>query len=218
MSEPLGIDMPEFQLSEDRREYLRKHGTLIEEVNAAGKKTYSKPPQPSTIIDDDGAIIYLGEDEVVRRERGMCVIEQTPQWILRAIMQHAKGSYARRDKAVWPETVWTADYGIKQVFIMNKIDDDVMPLKLRKALLNYGAPLISRFLIRLNPEYAETHFIGIRRRPIKTAEDDYDPDQMELDIVDRKKEKAPAYCLDDYLFPKLKDLTADAVTAPGGSK
>ncbi len=214
MNELMGIDMPEFQLLEDRREYLRKHGTLIESFNEAGKKVYTKPLQPSTIVDDDGTIIYLGEDEVVRRERGMCTIEATPQWILRAIMQHAKGSFAAREHNVWPETTWNAQYGIRQVFIMNKVDDDVMPLKLRKMLLNDASPLISRFLIRANPEYAETHFIGIRRPSIKKAETDGDPDQMELDIVDRKKEQL-TYCLDDYLFPELRGLTADAVTAPG---
>lgn len=214
MSEPLGIDMPEFQLRQDRREYLRKHGTLIESINEAGKKVYEKPLQPSSIVDDDGTIIYLGEDEVVRRERAMCVIEQTPQWILRAIMQHAKGSYAVRDTAVWPENVWNVQYGIRQVFNMNKVDDDAMPLKLRKMLLNEASPLISRFLIRANPEYGETHFIGIRRPSIKKVDDESDPDQMELDIVERKKEKT-TYCLDDYLFPELKGLTADAVTAPG---
>ena len=79
MNEPMGIDMPEFQLSPDRREYLRKYGTLIESVNDAGKKVYSKPLQPSTIVDEDGTIIYLGENEAVRREREMCVIERTPQ-------------------------------------------------------------------------------------------------------------------------------------------
>lgn len=214
MSELYGIDMPEFQLSPDRREYLRAHGTLIESVNEAGKKVYSKPMQLNTIVDEDGTIIYLGEDEVVRRERGMAVIEQTPQWILRAIMQHAKGSYAARNHNVWPETVWNAQYGIRQVFIMNKINDEAMPLQLRKRLLNDGAPLISRFLIRQNLEYGETHFIGIRRPPVKKAEPDSDPDQMEMDIADRKKELV-TYCLDDYLFPELKGLTADAVTAPG---
>lgn len=214
MNEPMGIDMPEFQLSPDRRKYLREHGTIIESVNEAGKKVLTKPMQPSTIVDDDGTIIYLGEDEVVRRERGMCVIEQTPQWILRAIMQHAKGSFAARKYNVWPETVWNVQYGIRQVFAMNKIDDDAMPLKLRKMLLNDASPLISRFLIRGNPEYGDTHFIGIRRPSIKRVEDDSDPDQMELNIADRKKELV-TYCLDDYLFPELKGLTADAVTAPG---
>lgn len=213
MSELFGIDMPEFQLRADRREYLRNHGTLIESINEAGKKVYSKPLQPSTIVDDDGTIIYLGEDEVVRRERGMSVIEQTPQWVLRAIMQHARGNFVARDYNVWPETVWNVQYGIRSVLTMNKINDDVMPLKLRKMLLNDASPLISRFLIRENPEYGETHFIVIRRPSIKKAPDD-DPDQMELDIVERKKEVV-TYCLDDYLFPELKGLTADAVTAPG---
>lgn len=216
MTESYGIDMPEFQLLPDRREYLRKHGTLIESINEAGKKVYSKPLQPSTIVDDDGTIIYLGEDEVVRRERGMCVIEQTPQWILRAIMQNAKGNYAARGISVWPETVWNVQYGIRQVFNMLKVDDDAMPLKLRKMLLNDAGPLISRFLIRENPEYGETHFIGIRRRLIKGDEKEIDADknQMELDIPSEKV-VAVARCLDDYLFPELRGLTTDAVTAPG---
>lgn len=214
MSEPMGIDMPEFQLREDRREYLRKHGTLIESVNKAGIKVQEKKVEPSVVIDDDGTIIYYGMEEVVRREKAMCVIEQTPQWILRAIMQHAKGNFAARDRNVWPETVWSAQHGIRQVLIINKVDDEVMPLNLRKLLVNECGPLIGRFLIRLNPEYGATHFIGIKRRPIKIANTDYDPNQMELDIVERKKEKAPTYCLDDYLFPELRGLTADAVTAP----
>lgn len=211
MSELLGIDMPEFQLQEDRRNYLRTHGTLIKTVNDKGRTVYSTPVQPSSFVDDDGTLIYLGKDEVVRRNQGMCVIEQTPQWILRVIMQHAKGTYAQRHNAIWPATVWNVQYGIRYVLETNKVDDDAMPLNLRKALINDASPLISRFLIRANPEYAKTHFIGIRRPPIKTA-DEY---QDELDIVDRKKSKAPTYCLDDYLFPELKGLTADAVTAPG---
>jgi len=214
MIDLFGIDMPEFQLRPDRREWLREHGTRIESVNKAGKKVFDKPLQPSTIVDDDGTIIYLGEDEVVRRERGMCVIEQTPQWILSAIMQHAKGSFAARKYNVWPETVWNVQYGIRQVFAMNKVNDEAMPLKLRKMLLNDASPLISRFLIRENPEYGETHFIGIRRPSVKKAEDDSDPDQMELDITDRKKALV-TYSLDDYLFPELRGMTADAVTAPG---
>ena len=218
MSEPLGIDMPEFQLQESKRAYLREHGTLIEGVNDAGKKVYVTPLQPSTLVDEDGTIIYLGEGEVVRRNQGMCVIEQTPQWILRAIMQHAKGSYTRRDSAIWPETVWNVQHGIRDVFIMNKVDDEVMPLKLRKMLLNEGAPLISRFLIRENPEYGETHFIGIRRPAIKKA-DDIDAElclsDSDLDTVGRKKARAAcAFCLDDYLFPELREIAANAVTAP----
>lgn len=215
MSEPLGIDMPEFQLAPDRREYLRKRGTLIEGKDKAGNTTYATPSTPMTSIVDDGVIIYFGVDEAVRRERGMCIIEQTPQWILRAIMQHAKGSYQRRDTSIWPENVWSVQFAIRQVFLMNKVDDDVMPLNLRKGLLNDAAPLISRFLIRENPEYGETHFIGIRRHVIKQVEETDDPDQMTIPIVDRKKEKAPLYTLDDYLFPELRELTADAVTAPG---
>lgn len=216
MSESLGIDMPEFQLRADRREYLREHGTLIETVNEAGKKIYAKPLQPSTIVDDDGTIIYLGVDEVVRRERAMCVIEQTPQWILRAIMQNAKGNYAAREISVWPETVWNVQYGIRQVFIMLKLDDDVMPLRMRKMLLNEAGPLISRFLIRENPEYGRTHFIGIRRRLIKgdKKESEAERNQMELDIPSDKKVTVKR-CLDDYLFPELRGLTTDAVTAPG---
>lgn len=215
MSEPMGIDMPEFQLSPDRREYLREHGTMIESVNEAGKKVYEKPVLPSTIVDEDGTIIYLGLELATRRENGMRVIEQTPQWILRAIMQHAKRAYAHRDNAIWPETKWTADYAIREVFITFGVDDDAMPKKLRQGMLNYGKTLVSRFLVRENPEYAETGFITIRRPKIKRPDDEEDPDQMELDIIDRKKEQLPVYCLDDYLFPELKGLTADAVTAPG---
>lgn len=215
MGEPLGIDMPEFQLAPDRREYLRKHGTLIESKDKAGNTTYATSSAETVLIDDDGTLIYFGVDEAVRRERGMCIIEQTPQWILRAIMQHAKGSFQHRDTSSWPETVWSVSYAIRQVLVMNKVDDDVMPLNLRKGLLNDAAPLISRFLIRENPEYGETHFIGIRRRAIKQVEETDDPDQMTIPIVDRKKEKAPLYTLDDYLFPELRGLTADAVTAPG---
>ena len=213
MSEPLGIDMPEFQLAADRRAYLRKYGTLIESKNEAGKTVFTKPIAPSQLVDSDGTIIYVGQDEVVSRESGMCSIEQTPQWVLRAIMQHAKGSYANRDRAVWPETVWNVQYGIRQVFIMNKIDDDVMPLWLRKALLNFGSPMISRFLVRENPEYGETHFIGIRRRLFKESEGG---DDAQMSIVDLKKGQC-TYTLDDYLFPELRKITADAVTAPKGA-
>lgn len=213
MNELFGIDMPEFQLSPDRRAYLREHGTLTEGVNKAGQKTFETKVESSMVIDDDGILIYFGQPEVVRRERGMRAIEQTPQWVLRAIMQNAKGAYAIRDRVVWPETVWNAKHGIRQVLIMNSIGDDVMPLSLRKVLLNDGATMISRFLIRENPEYGETHFINIRRRAVKTAGDE----QMELDIIDRKKTKVPNYGLDDYLFPELRGLMADAITAPEGA-
>lgn len=202
MSELLGIDMPEFQLESFRRDYLREHGTLAETTNKAGKKTHETAILPDREVVDDGVIIYYGIDEAVRRERGMCAIEQTPQWVLQAIMQHARGSYKNRENAVWPETKWEVGYAIKQVYLMNMVDDDVMPLKLRKALLNYGAPLVSRFLIRENPEYATSHFIGIRRRAPKKAEGE----QMTLDV--------PDYGLDDYLFPELRTLTATVVTAP----
>lgn len=215
MSEPLGIDMPEFQLAPDRREYLRKHGTLIESKDKAGNTTYATSSAETVLVDDDGTLIYFGVDEAVRRERGMCIIEQTPQWILRAIMQHARGSYNNRENATYPETIWTVDYGIRQVLIMNKIGDDGELLKIKRGLLSDAKPLISRFLIRENPEYGETHFIGIRRQAIKKAEETDDPDQMTIPIVDRKKKKAPLYTLDDYLFPELRGLTADAVTAPG---
>lgn len=215
MGEPLGIDMPEFQLAPDRREYLRKHGTLIESKDKAGNTAYATSSASTTIVDDDGVLIYFGVDEAVRRERGMCVIEQTPQWILRAIMQHARGSYNNRENATYPDTIWTVDFGIRQVLIMNKIGDDGELLKIKKGLLSDAKPLISRFLIRENPEYGKTHFIGIRRRAIKQVEETDDPDQMTIPIVDRKKEKVPLYTLDDYLFPELRGLTADAVTAPG---
>lgn len=214
MNELLGIDMPEFQLEKSRREYLRTYGTLTESIDKAGKKTYSAPIAPSMIVDSDGTMIYLGEGELVRREKGMRAIEQTPRWILQAIMQHAQGSYRLREFSVWPETKWDVDYGIKQVFSLNKVDDDAMPLKLRKALLNYGAPLISRFLIRANPEYAETHFIGIRRRLTKHADRD-DDENSQMSIIDLKKDLC-GYTLDDYLFPELRELTNDAITAPGG--
>ena len=213
MSEPMGIDMPEFQLSTDRREYLKKHGTLIKSTDKLGKTTYSVPLEPTSFIDDDGVMIYVGRDEVVRRESGMCVIEQTPQWILRAIMQHARGAYSHREGAVWPETVWSVSYGIRQVLILNKVDDSVMDVKLRKLLVNEASPLISRFLIRENPEYGKTHFIGIRRRLIKKASENDDSKQMELPIEEQKK-KEVVYTLDDYLFPELRGLTADAVTMP----
>ena len=202
MNDLMGIDMPEFQLSPEKRAYLREHGTLAEGVDKAGNKTFETVIEPAQVIDDDGTIIYYGVDEAVRRERGMCAIEKTPQWVLRAIMQHAKGAYAKRENAVWPATKWEVRNGILRVFEINMIDDDVMPLKLRKALANYGAPLVSRFLIRENPEYAETHFIGIRRRALRSS----DEDQEGLDL--------PNYGLDDYLFPELRDMTADAVTAP----
>lgn len=39
-------------------------------------------------------------------------------------------------------------------------------------------------------------------------------DMPEFQLSEDRRE----YLLDDYLFPKLKDLMADAVTAPGGSK
>ena len=213
MSEPMGIDMPEFQLEQSRREYLREYGAVIESVNKAGEKTYSATVPQTQLIDEDGTIIYVGTSEVVRRERGMSTIEQTPQWVLRAIMQHARGSYLMRDANVWPETKWDVSYGIKQVFALNKIGDDVMPLNLRKALLNYGAPLISRFLIRENPEYAETHFIGIRRRQVKKLDKD---DAEQSSISDVKSGEQFGYTLDDYLFPELRDLTANTVTAPEG--
>ena len=211
MSELLGIDMPEFQLEKSRRDYLREHGTLVESRNKAGMKRFDTKIMPDTTIDDDGVLIYYGIPEAMRRERGMCAIEQTPQWVLRAIMQHARGSYLKRDTAIWPMTKWDVKHAIWRVYEMNMVDDDVMPEKLRKALYNYGAPLVSRFLIREHPEYAETHFIGIHRRAIKSTDDD----QPELDIIDRKKLNAPNYGLDDYLFPELRELTTDAVTAPG---
>lgn len=219
MSEEMGIHMSEFQLAPDRREYLRKYGRLVESVDKAGKKTYSTVPFSGVLRDDDGTTIYLGIDEVVRRERGMEVIEQTPAWVLRAIMQHARGSYARRGSAVWPDTVWSVQHAIREVFSMNKIDDEAMPLSLRKALVNDAAPLIARFLIRLHPEYGETHFIGIRRRlakkPKKTKYTE-ELDQMDLDMDEWVEVgEASPRCLDDYLFPELSGLTANATTAPG---
>lgn len=226
MSEQMGIDVPEFQLAPDRREYLRKFGRLVESVDKAGKKTYSTVPFSGILRDEDGTTIYLGIDEVVRRERGMEVIEQTPAWILRAIMQHAKGSFSRRGSAVWPDTVWSVQHGIREVLSMNKIDDEAMPLSLRKSLVNDAAPLISRFLIRLHPEYGTTHFIGIRRRLVKKPKKpkkfdgldqmDLDMDEwVEVDECDVIDDETSARCLDDYLFPELRGLTANATTAPG---
>lgn len=214
MGEPLGIDMPEFQLAPDRREYLRKHGTLIVGKDKAGNKTYSATNVETSVIDDDGTIIYYGTSEANRRENDMRAIEQTPQWILRTLMRLADDSFRHREEREWPETVFITPDRLREVLVMNKVNDDVMPLKLRKRLVQ-SAPMISRFLIREHPEYGETHFIGIRRRAIKQAEETDDPDQMTIPIVDRKKEKAPLYTLDDYLFPELRGLTADAVTAPG---
>lgn len=212
MNELMGIDMPEFQLAKDRREYLRKYGTLVKSKNEQGKTTHTKVIAPSQFVDTDGTLIYIGQDEVVRRENGMQAIEQTPQWVLRAVMQHARGSFLNREHVVWPETKWEVGYAIRYVLSTNKIDDTVMPLGLRKALLNYSSPLISRFLIRANPEYGETHFIGIRRRLVKSV--DHDEDGSQMSIVDLKKEQC-VYTLDDYLFPELRNVTADAVTAPG---
>lgn len=211
MSEAMGIDMPEFQLSEDRREYLRRYGTLVEGRNEQGKTTYAREIPPSQLVDDDGTLIYVGQDEVVRRERGMLAIEQTPQWILRALMQSARKSFLNREHVVWPDTKWDVGYAIRQTFSEYGIDDAVMPLNMRKALLNYGAPLISRFLIRANPEYGETHFIGIRRQLVRSV--DYDDADTQMSFADLKKEQC-TYTLDDYLFPELRDVTADAVTAP----
>ena len=213
MSDLLGIDMPEFQLAKDRRDYLREHGELVKGKDEMGKTTYSKKAAPSYLIDDDGTFIYIGEDEVVRRERGMVAIEKTPQWILKAIMSHARGSFRNREHVVWPETKWEVGYAIRQVVSINKVDDEDMPLHLRKDLINYGAPLISRFLIRANPEYGETHFIGIRRQLVKDAPDGADG---QASIVDLKKQGCH-YTLDDYLFPELREFTADAVTAPEGA-
>lgn len=205
MSEQMGIDVPEFQLSPARREWLRERGTLkVCETDNGGKMHVVEVStgEINQVVDEDGTIIYFGADAAVRRERGMEAIEQTPAWVLRAIMQHAAGYFRTRDTAEWPETVWDVRYGIRQVLINNKVDDAVMPLSVRKDLVNNGSTLISRFLIREHPEYGETHFIGIRR-PIVKGKDEDGQEQM-LD----------GYGIDDYLFPELRDLTADTATEP----
>lgn len=216
MSERMGIDMPEFQLSPARREWLRVNGGMMEYKTADGRTAhYIETHGPiGQVVDEDGTIIYYATDLAVRREVGMESIENTPAWVLRAVMQHAAGSYKNRDTAEWPETVWDVRYGIRQVLINNMVDDGVMPLKVRKDLVNHGSALISRFLIREHPEYGETHFIGIRRQAVKDAPEGEKPDDMT--IAEWKKEFAQ-YGIDDYLFPELRDMTADAVTAPSGA-
>ena len=216
MSELMGIDMPEFQLTPARREWLRDHGGIRKYKTNSGKTAYyieGDPGKVGQVVDDDGTIIYYGTDIAVLRERGMEAIEATPAWVLRAIMQHAAGTFRNRDTAVWPETVWDVKLSIKQVFINNLVDDSVMPLSVRKDLANYGSPLVSRFLIRENPEYGETHFIGIRRSAVKNVPQDDRPEDMT--VAEWKKQFAN-YGIDDYLFPELRDMTADAVTAPSG--
>lgn len=199
-----GIDYPPFKLDPERRKWLQKHGTIEN-----GEIVVGADETPGEIIDGD-AICYYGMDEAVSREKGMEAIEATPTWVLKAIESHVRGKYLQRDTAIWPDTVWDVKNGIKQVFSMNHIDDETMPLSDRKALLNYGAPLVSRFLIRENPEYGETHFIGIRRRKSELP-----PERLaEFENPSYGESKNRWYVLDDYLFPELRDATIDTVTAP----
>lgn len=199
-----GVDYPPFQLDAERREWLRSHGTIVD-----GEITIANDEVQGEVI-DDGVICYYGMDEAVSREKGMRAIEATPTWVLKAIESLVRGKYSQRDTAIWPDTVWDVKSGIKQVFSMNHVDDDAMPLKDRKALINYGSPLVSRFLIRENPEYGDTHFIGIRRRKSEIP-----PEKMaELENPSYGENKDRWYVLDDYLFPELRDMTADMVTAP----
>ncbi len=202
-----GSDYEPFKLDTERREWLRKHGTVTngEITVSAGEKLGE--------IDDNGTICYYGMDEAIRREKGMRAIEETPIWVLKAIESHVKGMYKQRDTAIWPDTIWDVKNGIKSVFSINRIDDETMPLKDRKALLNYGSALISRFLIRENPEYGETHFIGIRRR-----KEELPPERLaEFENPSYGENRRRWYVLDDYLFPELRDTAMDTVTAPYGT-
>ena len=202
--EMMGVDYPPFQLDAERREWLRKHGTITDgEISVEPGETQGE------ILDGD-TICYYGMDEAVRRERGMRAIESTPAWVCESIVNHARAKYAQRETAIWPDTVWDVKSGIKAVLSMNRVDDEIMPLEDRKALLNYGAPLISRFLIRENPEYGETHFIGIRRR----KSDVPDSVRAESENPSYGGGAPRGYVLDDYLFPELRDITADTETAP----
>ena len=199
-----GVDYPPFQLDPDRREWLRRHGTITDgEIEIA-------PDEEQGMIADGDTICYYGMDEAVRREKGMRAIEETPTWVLKAIESHVRGKYAQRDTAIWPDTVWDVKNGIKSVLSMNHVDDEAMPLSSRKALLNYGAPLVSRFLVRENMEYGEAHFIGIRRRKSELPHDKL----AEMENPSYGAAKNRWYVLDDYLFPELRDMTADTTTAP----
>lgn len=204
--EMMGVDYPPFQLDADRREWLRKHGTITDgEISV-------EPGETQGEILDGNTICYYGMDEAVRREKGMRAIEATPAWVLKAIESHVRGKYAQRDTAIWPDTVWDVKNGIKSVLSMNHIDDEIMPLSIRKALLNYGAPLVSRFLVRENMEYGETHFIGLRRRKCELP-----PKRLaETESPSYGDHKNKWYVLDDYLFPELREETADTMTAPYG--
>lgn len=183
-----GIGYEPFKLDPERREWLRDHGTVADgEILVDGNGF-----NVGETVDGE-AIFYYGMEEAVRREKGMEAIEATPTWILKCIEKHARGNYQQRNDRVWPATKWDVQMGIKDVLSMNYVTDDDMPLKDRKKLVNFGAPLISRFLIRENPEYGETHFIGIRRRTKRHSED---------------------RSLDDYLFPELSGMTPETVTAP----
>ncbi len=215
MSELMGIDMPEFQLSPARRDWLRTWGTVKKEKKKSGRgydyfleidgdlRKYDED-QYESFVDDTNTLIYYGLPTPVHREKGMEAIEATPAWVLRAIMQHAAGNFRKRDRVVWPESVWDVKYGVKSVLINNKVDDDVMPEPVRRALVSEGSTLISRFLIRMNPEYAETKFIGIRRDKPKLRK-----------LPDDEPVLFSKFGVDDYLFPDLRDVTADTETVSG---
>ena len=204
-----GIGYAPFMLDPERREWLRVHGTVTD-----GEITVGGDGLEFDRIDDGDVIYYYGMDEAVRREKGMEVIEATPTWILKCIENHARGNYQQRDGRVWPDTNWDVKIGIKHVFSSNYVTDDDMPLKDRKNLVNYGAPLISRFLLRENPEYGETHFIGIRRRQ-KRQEEIQDALESMGGELDETAPKVPVtYTLDDYLFPELSNMTPDTAMVP----
>jgi hypothetical protein len=202
--ETMGADYPPFQLDPERREWLCKHGTVTN-----GEIVIEPGETQGEVVDGD-VICYYGMDEAVSREKGMKAIEATPAWVLKAIESHVRGKYAQRETAIWPDTVWDVRNGIKSVLSMNHVDDEIMPLKDRKALLNYGAPLVSRFLIREETEYGETHFIGIRRRKSELPHDKL----AEMENPSYGAAKNRWYVLDDYLFPELRDMTADTITSP----
>lgn len=208
-NDDFGIGYEPFRLDPERREWLRVHGTVEN-----GEITVGGDGSDIDCIDDGGVICYYGMEEAVRRERGMEAIEATPTWVLKCIENHAQGNYERRDVNVWPATKWDVQLGIKDVFMKNYVTDDDMPLKDRRKLVNFGAPLISRFLIRENPEYGETHFIGIRRRQKRREEARDAMESMDGAQDEPAQKSTTIYTLDDYLFPELRDMTPDTVTAP----
>ena len=204
-----GIGYEPFKLDPERREWLKVHGTVED-----GEITVGGDGFDVDSIDDGGVICYYGMEEAVRREKGMEAIEATPTWILKCIENHARGNYQQRDGRVWPDTKWDVQIGIKHVFSSNYVTDDDMPLRDRKKLVNFGAPLISRFLIRENPEYGETHFIGIRRRQKRYEEMAGSHKSTGEELDDTEQKQQAIYTLDDYLFPELRDMTPDTITAP----